>query len=230
MTLGVLGGLGPMSSVYFYELLTSLTAATCDQEHLDVLISSRATTPDRTDFILGRSTLDPAPVMIEEARRLERAGADLIAIPCNTAHFFYHQVRESVGIPILDIIEETCRCVAESGARSLGLLATEGTVSAGSYRVACEKMGLLYLAPLPGEQELISNLIYKQIKRGEKASPDDVLRVADALCARGAERVVLGCTELSLLTRQYSFDARFVDSLHALARTAILRCGKQLTR
>ena len=85
-TLGILGGLGPMSSVYFYELLTAHTRAACDQEHINLLISSRADTPDRTAFILGRSADDPLPAMVEEAARLERAGVDLLAIPCNTAH------------------------------------------------------------------------------------------------------------------------------------------------
>ena len=75
--LGILGGLGPMSTVYFYELLTAHTKASSDADHIDMLISSRATTPDRTAFILGRSKEDPLPVMIEEALRLERAGADL---------------------------------------------------------------------------------------------------------------------------------------------------------
>ena len=83
--LGILGGLGPMSTVYFYELLTAHTKASSDADHIDMLISSRATTPDRTAFILGRSKEDPLPVMIEEALRLERAGASLLVIPCNTA-------------------------------------------------------------------------------------------------------------------------------------------------
>ena len=130
--LGILGGLGPMSSVYFYELLTAHTKASSDGDHIDLLISSRASTPDRTAFILGNSSSDPLPVMIEEAKRLERAGADLLVIPCNTAHYFYDGLKESCQIPILNIIEETVAHLYRNKIQKFGLLATAGTVESGS--------------------------------------------------------------------------------------------------
>ena len=86
--LGVLGGLGPMASAYFYEMITAHTKAQRDQDHIDIILSSRASTPDRTDFILGRSTDSPLPAMIEDAKALEAFGARAIVIPCNTAHYF----------------------------------------------------------------------------------------------------------------------------------------------
>ena len=85
---GIIGGLGPMASVYFYEMITEHTLAKCDQDHIDLLLTSRATTPDRTAYILGQSDESPLPVMISEAKRLISAGADVIVIPCNTAHYF----------------------------------------------------------------------------------------------------------------------------------------------
>ena len=84
-TLGVLGGLGPMSSVYFYEMLTTHTRALCDQEHLNIVLSSHAHTPDRTAYILGGSQDNPLPCMQAQVKRLVGAGAEVIAIPCNTA-------------------------------------------------------------------------------------------------------------------------------------------------
>ena len=77
LTLGILGGLGPMSSVYFYELLTAHTKAHKDQEHINILLSSRADTPDRTDFILGRSQNDPIYTMLSEVNKLIGAGSIL---------------------------------------------------------------------------------------------------------------------------------------------------------
>ena len=85
--LGILGGLGPMSGIYFCEMITSHTLAKKDNDHINFLLSSRATTPDRSSFILGTSHDDPAPIMIQEANRLHLAGADIIAIPCNTARW-----------------------------------------------------------------------------------------------------------------------------------------------
>ena len=90
--LGILGGLGPMSTVYFYQMLTEHTPAQCDQDHLDIVISSRATTPDRTAYILGESEDDPFAQMERDAEMLVQYGATLLAIPCNTAHYFYDRL------------------------------------------------------------------------------------------------------------------------------------------
>ena len=146
-TLGILGGLGPMAGVYFYEKVTALTKASCDQEHINVILAGLADTPDRTDFILGKGTADPTPRMIESARILERAGAEVIAMPCNTAHYFYAAVAGSVQIPMLNIIEETLKLVAAKGAHKIGLLATEGTIAAGTYPAAAEARGIECVAP-----------------------------------------------------------------------------------
>ena len=115
--LGVLGGLGPMSTFYFCELLTSHTLVRRDSDHIDMIISSRASTPDRTAFILGKSADDPLPVMRQEAARLVSAGADLIVIPCNTAHYFYEGLTEISTVPILNIIDETVQYLKNRGAR-----------------------------------------------------------------------------------------------------------------
>ena len=110
--LGILGGLGPMSGIYFCEMLTQHTYAQKDSDHLNFILSSRADTPDRSSFILGQSSEDPTPRMRSEAKRLEAAGAELLVIPCNTAHYFYSKVAEAVDIPILNIIEETAKLCA----------------------------------------------------------------------------------------------------------------------
>lgn len=92
-----------MSSVFFYELLTENTDASCDQEHVDMLLSSRATIPDRTDYILGISDDNPLPSMLEETKRLSDAGCTVIAMTCNTAHYFYEALQASTSVPILNI-------------------------------------------------------------------------------------------------------------------------------
>ena len=226
-TLGILGGLGPMSTVYFYELLTSHTRALRDQEHLDLLISSRATTPDRTDFILGRSQENPLPAMAEEAARLMRAGATLLAIPCNTAHFFYEGVQSAVSIPVLNIIQQNVAFCQDLGLSRVGLLATEGTVASGAYANALAAVGIDCLTPSKEGQAAISSLIYDEIKRGQVPDLTSFLTVADELFARGCERILLGCTELSLLKKHHLSDPRLIDSMEVLALSAIRACGKE---
>ena len=84
--LGILGGLGPAASCYLYQMLIDHTPAARDQDHLDVVISSRASTPDRTAYILGQSDEDPFAVMEQDGKNLVRYGATVLAIACNTAH------------------------------------------------------------------------------------------------------------------------------------------------
>jgi len=224
--LGILGGLGPMSTVYFCELLNRHTDARCDSEHIDMLISSRATTPDRTAFILGSSTDDPLPTMLEEAHRLERAGVDLIVIPCNTAHYFYNGLIAGCRVPILNIIQETISHLANLKVKTFGLLATEGTVRSGSYHRLCDAKGLTCLTPTEEEQRTITAIIYEQIKQNKPVDRAAFLRVANSLRTRGCERLVLGCTELSLLKKEGLDDKIFVDSLDVLAYQTIRSCGK----
>ncbi len=230
MTLGILGGLGPSSTVYFYELLTSLTMANSDQEHLDIVISSRATTPDRTAYILGKSETNPLDVMVLDAKKLEAFGVDAIAIPCNTAHFFYDAIAESVAVPVLNIISVTLENVKRSGGRTIGLLATEGTAKSQAYHMMAHKMGLECIVPDEDEQKIISSIIYDDIKQGKKADIDKFMSVANSLLERGADRLILGCTELSLLCKENNFDERFVDSLHSLAVHCIEYFGKKVIK
>ena len=224
--LGILGGLGPMSTVYFCELLNRHTAATCDADHIDMLISSKATTPDRTAYILDKNSPDPLPVMLSEAHRLENAGVDLIVVPCNTAHYFYDGLTEGCQTPILNIIDETTAHLARTGVKTFGLLATVGTVQSGAYERFCAPRGLACITPTEEEQAIISNIIFGQIKQNKPVDMAAFDGVVSSLRSRGCEKIVLGCTELSLLKKEGLDDDLFVDSLDVLAYRTILACGK----
>lgn len=227
ITLGILGGLGPMSGVYFCEMLIRHTRAERDQEHLNFLLSSRADTPDRTAYILGASHEDPVPVMRREVEKLATAGADLIAIPCNTAHYFYDAVAEVASVPILNIIETTAAYCAARGFSSVGVLATEGTISSGAYEQALHTHGIEYLIPSKADQRIIGSIIYEDIKQGKDPDPTEFFRICDDLFHRGAKTVILGCTELSLLKRSFGLGEEYTDSLEVLALSALRLCGKE---
>lgn len=227
VTLGILGGLGPMSGIYFCEMLTAHTAATSDQEHIDFLLSSKATTPDRTDFILGRSQSNPAYGMTNEVDKLIRAGADLIAIPCNTAHYFYDTIAAASSVPVINIIDQTVEFCRFRRLRRVGVLATEGTVASGAYATALRGAGLDYLTCSPEDQEIVSEIIYDQIKKGRAPNIAAFCQVANRLKQQGAEALILGCTELSLLKHSCDPDTDYIDSLEVLACAAIRLCGKE---
>lgn len=223
--LGILGGLGPLSSAYFYEMITEHTQASCDQEHIDIILSSRASTPDRTAYILGKSGNSPVPYMVEDARRLERYGADAIVIPCNTAHHFIAEVRKSVSVPVPSIIAETVSHIARCGYRRACILATEGTVGSASYQTALEAAGIEWRVPDARGQEIVSDIIYSDVKGGHVPTPDRLFSVAERLFDDGCDCAILGCTELSVLKRQFSENKMYVDSLEVLAAAAIRLCG-----
>ena len=216
--LGILGGLGPMSTVYFYELITALTPASCDQEHIDIVISSRATPPDRTEYILGRSDKNPLDCMIPDAKRLVAFGAQIIAIPCNTAHYFYDRLAAEVDVPILNIIEESVKTLKQSGVSRFGLLATEGTVKSGTYQKYCAGRKVECVIPDEIHQKRVNDIIYGQIKQNRP--------VVHYMRSLGCERVILGCTELSLLKKELRLGEFYTDSLECLAVSTIKACGK----
>ncbi len=225
--LGILGGLGPMSGIYFCEMLTTHTKAQCDAEHINFLLSSRADTPDRSSFILGKSPYDPTPVMTREAKRLEDAGADIIAIPCNTAHYFYKRICDAVEIPIINIINETADFCKYEGLGCVGVLATEGTIASGAYSEIFSSKGINILPLSSDEQTVITKIIFEKIKKGLPYDPDEFLELCEKLSRRGCERLILGCTELSLIKKEVALGEHFVDSLEVLALSAISACKKE---
>ena len=152
-TLGILGGLGPAASVYFYQLITRHTEALCDQDHLDIVLISKASIPDRTDYILGKSEESPLPAMTEGVKKLAEAGAQMIAVPCNTAHYFYDEIERFSPVPILNIVKETVSLAKSIGIRKLGIMATAGTVLSGTYQKVCASLGVEPVLPCEASQQ-----------------------------------------------------------------------------
>ena len=216
-----------MSGVLFCDMLTEHTKADCDQEHLNFLLSSRADTPDRTDFILGRSDKDPSPVMISEVKKLTSAGANIIVIPCNTAHYFYERISEASPVPVINIIRQTVDFCKERGFKKVGVLSTKGTAASGAYKAVFQESGIEYETCNEAEQEIISDVIYNYIKKGSIPPKEYFTDVAGSLFSRGCEAVILGCTELSILKQSYGLGSEFIDSLEVLAISAIRICGKE---
>ena len=143
-TLGVLGGVGPLATIYFADLVVKMTDAKTDQEHISMVILNHGAIPDRTDYILDHSKPNPLPVMIADAKKLQAAGCDYIVIPCNTAHYLYDEIQKNVDIPIINIIEETVKYAIKTvpGLKTLGVLATEGTIKSGSYERVADRYSI----------------------------------------------------------------------------------------
>ncbi|MBD7916744.1 amino acid racemase [Cellulomonas sp. Sa3CUA2] len=228
---GVIGGVGPAATVCFLDLVVRHTAADRDQDHVDLVVLQHATIPDRTAYILGRSQDDPGPVMAADARRLERLGVGFVVVPCNTAHHFTDEVAAAVDVPVLSIVDETVdEVVARPGVTRVGVLATSGTLAAQVYQRAFDARGVQVLVPDVADQDLVMGIIYDQVKAGLPADVATMHAVADRLRERGADVVVLGCTELSVVAAAHDLlaDDRYVDSLDVLARRTVERAGHPL--
>lgn len=226
--LGVIGGLGPVATAYFMELVIAMTQARCDQQHLDMIIYNTPSTPDRTAFLLGRSSESPLPKMQSAGRELCRAGVDYIALPCVTAHCFLPELEKQLGVPVIDGVKETAEYLLRSGIRRAGILATEGTVSSRLFHRELEELGIEPIVPDEAGQRIVTELIYGCVKAGEAADLEAFCRVSEQLHRRGAQVILLGCTELSLIKRDHAIGAGYLDVMEVLAQRAVTLCGKEL--
>ena len=238
-TIGVIGGLGPMASVYLTELITMMTEAETDQEHPRILMYSIPDTPDRTAYLKGEGE-SPLPNLINAAQTLEHAGAGFLVIPCVTAQHFYPDICESVSIPVVSLSADVAEEVAGRGIGRVAILATDGTKKSGILEKGFLDHGVEVLWPEPEEQAEVMHLIYDEVKTGEIDTKEGAIRaqkrlneLADRLISRGAERVILGCTELSLIRREAlhmrtATPGKYIDILEILAAIAVVSGGAKL--
>ena len=226
--IGIIGGMGPAATADLFTKIIANTAASCDQEHLHVIIDSNTNIPDRTAALLDGGA-DPTAELTLSARRLESAGAQLLVMPCNTAHGFYDAVCAAVDIPVLHMIRLTAQTLQREGVRKAGLLATDGTVRTGIYARCFEGSGIELIKPSPEAQAAVMGIIYDGVKAGRHSFDTAGFRAAaQELLDRGAQTLILGCTELPLAFEMYGLHFPHTDPTLVLAREAILAAGGRL--
>ena len=228
-TLGIIGGMGPAATCDLMEEIISLTAAEKDQDHIHVIADVNTNIPDRTAAILHGGD-DPAPEMIRSAQRLEGAGAEILLLPCNTAHYFYDRVAAAVKIPLLHMPRLTAAALREAGVKKAAVLATDGTVRSGVYETALRAEGIEPVYPDEADEDVLMRLIYDGVKARHTAlTAFPVPDVLARLRARGAERFVLGCTELPIAFRELGLREDCVDPTRILAFAAVRAAGAETT-
>ena len=226
MRLGVIGGLGPMATAYYLELVVRMTDAKRDQEHPEIIVMNVPSIPDRTAYILGKSEENPLRPMVELGKQMKNIGATVIATPCITAHYFHEALQDGIGLPVIHAIRATAQLLRDGGVKKVGLMATDGTVQSGIFQRQVEELGMELVLPSPDAQKGVMALIYDQIKAGVKPDMDLFASIRDDLRRSGAEAVVLGCTELSLLKKEQELGSGILDALEVLAKESVLACGK----
>lgn len=228
MSIGVIGGLGPMATAVYMKKVISMTKADRDQDHPDMIIYSKPSVPDRTAFILGQSDDSPLPFLMDMALSLERQGADVIAVPCITARFFNAELREKVNVPIIHGVDGTAAYCERCGYKKVGIMATAGSIKSGVIASALKEHGITPVIPDEQTQEVVTGLIYDSVKCGKSADKNALQQAADSLRQAGAEICLLGCTELSVIADSCDLGEGFFDILDMLAAQSVVMGGAEL--
>lgn len=220
---GVIGGMGPEATVEFLRRVVAATPAKDDADHLHVIVDNNPKVPSRIKALIEGNGADPTPVLVEMARKLEAAGADFLAVPCNTAHHYLPAIRKAVRIPILDVVDltiATLRALEPKPSR-IGILASPAVRLMGLFatRLANAGFGVVY----PNEQDEAKLFaIIKSLKAGHVGDVEqcDYDAIARRLGDDGADTLLVACTELSLLSAPEG-QRPVVDTLDLLVKATI---------
>jgi len=225
LTIGIIGGMGPLATADLFTKMIRATDSPNDAGHIHIIVDNDPSIPDRTESIL-RGGASPVEAIIRSAKLLRGAGCELLVMPCNAAHYYIQSIRDSVDIPVLDMISLTADHLKSQRITRAALFAAEGTVKTGIYSRACAERGIELLIPDESLQREVTGVIYDGIKAGRDEYDVTALqRGIDELISRGAQTVILGCTELPLAVTQYDLKGSFTDPTLVLAKSAVEEAG-----
>ena len=218
---GVLGGMGPAATLDFFARVLALTDARTDQDHIRLIIDNNPQVPNRNEAIAGTGP-SPAPTLVAMAHGLERAGAELLVMPCNAAHAFLAEVKRATSLPVISIIGVTVEAARAYHPRRVGLLAADGCIDADLYQTAFGKLNIATLVPDAQTRERFMATLYCIKQRDTGPEVRSAMRsLANDLIGQGAETIIAGCTEVPLVLNANDIDAPFVNSTDCLAKAAI---------
>ncbi len=225
--IGVLGGMGPLATIDFMRKVLAATPAESDQDHVPLVVSSIPQVPDRTAAFRGDG-VSPLAAMVASGQRLARAGAGLVVVPCNTAHLWFAELESALALPMLHLVDAALEdAVATAGAgATIGLLCTDATLASGLYvnrtPRSAQAPGVQWALPTATEMlELVMPGI-QAVKAGALDRGAELLgAAARALARRGAQALVLGCTEVPLVLDAGNSPVPVIDATDALARRAV---------
>lgn len=225
LTMGVLGGMGPEATVDFMARVIALVPAERDQDHVHMIVDNNPQVPDRQAAMHGDGSAVTA-ALIEMAQRLEKAGADFLVMPCNTAHVFLDGFEQAIDIPLIHIIEETVREIetTKRAAKRIGVLATDACIESEVYQQAISGSGRQSVLPDGDAQQRLMTLIAK-IKSGDRSRgiASAMASLAEALVTGGAELIIAGCTEIPLVLHDDNCEVPVLSSTEVLARRAVAK-------
>lgn len=217
-----------MASQLFYKMVTEMTSASSDQEHVKMIMLSDTEMPDRTQAILSGNTQAVYNKMLADATLLEKCGSDAIAVTCNTAHYFIDMFRDSLTVPVIHMIEETIDELMPYKGQSVGILATDGTIKTKLYQKSLSAHGITPYILSAENQKNVMYEIYDCIKKGLPYDKVIWEEIESELHEGGCKKAILACTELSVINNDQPLGDFYIDPLEVLARKAILFSGHKI--
>ncbi len=223
---GILGGMGPEAAVDLMARILRLTPAQDDADHIRCIVDQNPKVPSRIKALIEGTGESPGPCMAEMGRKLEAWGADFLAIPCNTAHYYYEDVAQAVSIPVLHLIDITVQQVLEQepGIARVGLLASPAVRDTFMYTTRLAERGVQAVYPRPMEQERLLGVI-RDVKAGDTG--ETVQRTFRDIAARLADEAgdvaIIACTELSVVSDALTGHGaqRIYDASEILAQAIV---------
>lgn len=222
-TVGIIGGLGPETTAEFYLDLVFACFKKNKTARPSVIIAS-VPLPLKIEKDLitkNKGTERYVPFLVAEAKRLEKAGADFIVIPCNSVHVFIDQIRRAVRIPVLSIVEETVKFLKKNKLKKVGIISTSATIENKLYENAFNNEGILFETPNGLEQakmgKIIHNLVMGQQNNKDR---DDLIKIIDGLKKKKVSCVALACTDLQLLIPKHP-TLNIFDTMRVLVEATV---------
>lgn len=216
-TVGILGGMGPEATILLMQKLLGAVPARDDSDHIPLIVHQNPQVPSRIKALIEGTGEDPGPTLARMARDLHAAGAEALAMPCNTAHHYSPVVVAATPLPFLNMLDLTAASLAAQGADRVGLLASPATRLAGVFDAPFAAHGLTPLF-LNDDSRLLG--IIRAVKAGEAAAvlKPRLAQEAQALLVQGADHLLVACTELSLMTDALPDEVPYTDSLDCLTQ------------
>ena len=219
-TVGVLGGMGPEATILLMQKVIAAVPAQDDADHIPLIVHQNPQVPSRIKALIDGTGADPMPVLMSMAQDLERAGAQALAMPCNTAHHYALAVIHATSLPFLNMLTLTADHLAAEGARRVGMLASPATRLTGVFDTVFGDRGL---EPVWLSDDAPLLRIIQAVKAGQplETLAPRMTTLGEALLGQGADHLLVACTELSLLTDALPEATPWSDSLDCLTRAIV---------
>jgi len=222
-TIGLIGGTGWQSTLDYYRILNETMMERTGGKHFAKIVLISLDFKEVESFIINHDFNGLSLMMVKTAQSLEKAGAELMMIGANTMHLFAPEVQQSINIPLVHIADVTIRKIKEKGLDKIGLLGTKFTMEHDFYKDRIRENGIGVLVPESSDRDFIQNTITSELFQAilKPESKQRFLNIIESLVTRGAQGIILGCTEIPLLIKQNDCKVPVFDTTEIHAKAAV---------